>query len=72
VNADQLADAPSGCRTGIGRRLDGTDIAANEDRYVTGSDVFLADQLNVRSLDHSIGRLNRSYETFGFHHTERF
>jgi hypothetical protein len=72
MNADQLSYTPGGSGTGVGRRLNGPDIAADKDRYIARSDVFLPDQLNVRGLHHRIRGLYGADESFGLDHPECF
>ena len=72
MNTDQLADTSRGGSAGIGRRLHGSDIAADKDRDVSGADVLLTDQLYVCGLHHCIRRLDRADESLGFDHSECF
>jgi hypothetical protein len=72
VYTDQLTYAPCRRSTRVRRGLNGPDITANKDRNVSGADVFLADKLDVRGLDHGIGGLDGTDKSLGFDHTERF
>jgi hypothetical protein len=72
VNADQFADPSSRRGTGVRSRFHRADIAADKDRDVPGSDVFLTHKLHVRGLDHRIGRLHGTDKTFGLDHSECF
>jgi hypothetical protein len=72
MHADQFTD-PSGSRGScVSRRLNSTDIAAHKDSHVSRADVFLSDQLNIRSLDHRIRCLDGAYESFSLDHSECF
>ncbi len=71
VNGDQLADSTGSGGAGVGRRLDGADIAAHQHRDVAGANVFGPDQHHIRGFDHRIGGLDRANEPAGFDHTER-
>src|SRR2546423_11377951 len=72
VDAYQLADAARGCGSGVGRGLDRAHVAAHEYRDVARADVLLADELNVRGLDHRVGGLDRAAEPLGLDHSECF
>ena len=48
------------------------DVAANHHRHQTAAHVNLADEMHVRRLDHRVGRLDRTDQTLGFNHTQRF
>ena len=70
VDGDELADAAGGGRARIGRGLDRADVAAREHGDVAGADVFLADEGDVRGLDHRIGGLDGADEAARFNHAE--
>ena len=55
---------------GVGRGLDGADVAADEDGDVAGADVFLADEDDVGGLDHRVGRLDGADQAPRFHHPQ--
>ena len=71
MNRDQFPDAPSRRRTGVGRRLDGADIAAHENGDIPSPDVFLADQHDIGSLDHRVSGLDGTDEAHGLYQSER-
>jgi hypothetical protein len=72
MHADQLTDPASRGCAGVRGGLNRSNITAYKYGHIAGSDVFLADKLYVCGLYHSIGRLDRANETFGFDHTECF
>jgi hypothetical protein len=72
VNADQLADSSRRSSACVCRRLYRADVAADEDRHVTSANVLFAQQLYIRCLDHCIGGLNCTHESFGLNHSECF
>jgi hypothetical protein len=72
MNADQFTHAARSSGSGVGRSLNGPDIATNEYRHVARADVFLSDQLNIRGFDHRVRRFNRADESFGLDHSECF
>jgi hypothetical protein len=72
VDANQLSHTSCGGRSCVSCRFYRTDVPAYEDRDKTGADVFLADQLNVRSFDHRVSRFNGSDKAFGFNHSQCF
>ncbi len=71
MDGDELAHAPRGGGTGVGRCLYGADITPHEHGDVASTDVFLPHEDDVGSLDHRVRRFNGSDETFGLHHAER-
>ncbi len=48
------------------------DIAAYHHGHVAGADVFLANEHDVRSLDHRVGCLDSPNESFGLDHSQGF
>jgi hypothetical protein len=70
--ANQFTYAARSRCAGVRCRLDRAYISTNKDRYIAGSNVFLSQQLYVRSFDHCIRRFNRADKSFGFYHSERF
>ena len=72
VHADQFAHA-LGCRTArFHSGLHRADVAANHHRHQTAAHMLLADEMHVRRFDHRVGCLNRTDQTLGFNHTQRF
>ena len=71
MDGDELADAASRGGAGIGRGLDGADIAAREHGDVARADVLLADEHDVGGLDHGIGGFDGADEAASFDHAER-
>ncbi len=59
-------DAAGRGRAGIGGRLDGADVSAGHHRHVSGPDVLLGDQLDVRGLHHRVSRFDGADEATGF------
>ncbi len=51
--------------------FDRADVAAGEHRHVSGADVLLPDEHDVRRFDHGVGGLDGADETTGFNHAER-
>jgi hypothetical protein len=72
VNTDKLADPSGSSGPGVGSRFNGSYIAADEYRHITGADVFFSYQLNIRGLNHCVGRLDSADESFGLDHSECF
>jgi hypothetical protein len=72
VNANQFAYSTSCGRTRICGGFNGTYVAAHKNGHVAGADVFLSQELHIRSFDHRVCSLNGADETFGFDHTECF
>jgi hypothetical protein len=72
VNTNQLANSTRRCRACIRRRFDRTNVAAHKNRYVTCSDIFFSQQLNIRSFDHGVRGFDSADETFGLDHSECF
>src|SRR5215217_6108984 len=72
VHRNELPHASrrGGSRVGCG--FDRTHVAADENRYIPGADVLLADKHDVRGLDHCVGGFDRSDQASRFHHAERF
>ena len=70
MDGEELADPFRGRRACIGRRLDRADVAAYHDRDQSAADMHLADQGDIRGLDHGVGRFDRADQAFGFHHAE--
>jgi hypothetical protein len=69
VDADEFADAAGGCCTGVGRVLDGGNVAADDRSDKSGADLFIADELDVRRFYHRIGRLDHCDKAFAFNHS---
>jgi hypothetical protein len=55
----------------VGGGLHRTDVAADHDRHVAAADLLLADQRDVRCLDHCVGRLDRADQAPRLDHAER-
>ena len=71
VDADQLADAAGGGRSGIGRGLHRTHVAANERRDQAGIDLLPAHEHDVRGLEHRVGRFDHADQPARLDHAER-
>jgi hypothetical protein len=69
VNADQLTDTAGRSGTGVGRGLYGGDVAADDRGDESGPDLFIADKLYIRSLDHRVGGLDHCNEAFALDHS---
>jgi hypothetical protein len=72
MNTNQLANATGGCRARICGCLDRAHVATYKNRYVTGSDIFFSQQLNIRSFDHCVRGFDSADETLGLDHSECF
>jgi hypothetical protein len=72
MNADKLAHSPSGGSAGIGGRLNGADIATDEDGHIARADILLTDQLNICGFDHCVGGFHRTDESLGLDHSQCF
>jgi hypothetical protein len=72
VHAYQFTNPARGRGTSVRRSLHCTDITTHEYRHVACSDVFLAEQLHVRGLNHRVGSFNRAHESLGLDHSECF
>jgi hypothetical protein len=72
MNADQFPDPACSRRSGICCGFNGTYVTANKDCYVSGADIFFAQQLNIRGFHHCIRRFYRTDETLRFNHSECF
>jgi len=72
VDAYELTYAACCGRTGVGGRLNGADISANEYRHVTGADIFLPDQLHIRGLYHRVSGFDGADKSLGFDHAQSF
>ena len=68
VHRDELADAAGRGGAGVGGGLYRAHVAAHHHGDVAGADVFLADQDDVRGLDHGVGRFDRADEPLCFDH----
>ena len=71
VYRHELPHPPGRRGAGIGRRLDGRDVAANDRRHVPGADLFPADQRDLRRLHHRVSGFDHRHEPFRFNHAER-
>jgi hypothetical protein len=71
VDRYQLADTARRGRPGIGRRLHGRDVTADNRRHIAGANLLPADQRHLRGLDHRVGRFDHRDEAFGLDHAER-
>jgi len=71
VNADELADAPGGRGTRIGRCLDRSHIASDDRGHEAGVDLLPADEDDIRRLDHRVGRFDHADQPARLDHSER-
>jgi hypothetical protein len=72
VNTNQLANSTRRCRARVRGCFDRANVAAHKNRYVTCSDIFFSQQLNIRSFDHGVRGFNSADEPFGLDHSECF
>jgi hypothetical protein len=72
VHANKFPNPSSSGRTGIRGSLYRPDVTPNKNGDIARTDVFFSDQLDVRGLHHSVGRLNGSDESLGFDHAQSF
>jgi hypothetical protein len=70
--ADQFADSASCRGARISSGLDGPDISSNEDSDIPGANILATHKHHIGSLDHCVGGLDGSDESFGLDHAERF
>ena len=70
VHTDELTHAFSRTCTSIRRRLNRCDITPNDHRGVATADLFVADQFNLRSFYHCIGRFNDSHKSSRLNHAQ--
>src|SRR3954467_12301931 len=56
VDGYEFSDATGCSGTRVQRRIDGTNVSANQHRHVTIEKVFLADKNDVGGLDHCVRR----------------
>ena len=69
MDTDKLTDAPRGCGSGVGCSLYRGDVATNNGRYKTGTDLFISDELHIRSFDHRVGCLDHGDEALALDHS---
>ena len=70
MDADQFSHATrSGCAC-ISGGFDRADVTANDGRDQSGVDLLPADEHNVGSLQHRVGRFDHAHQTAGFDHAE--
>jgi hypothetical protein len=72
MNTNQLANSTRRCRACVRGCFNRANVAAHKNRYVTGSDIFFSQQLNIRSFDHGVRGFNSADESFGLDHSECF
>ena len=72
MNADQLTDATGGGRACIGRRLDGTDIPANDRGDEPGINFLPSHKHDVRGLHHRVRGLDHADQPASFDHADCF
>ncbi len=71
VHGNELTHTARSGSAGIGRRLHGAHIAANEHRHVSGTDVFRSDEGHICGFDHRIGGFHRADKPLRFNHSKR-
>src|SRR5688572_23475075 len=71
VHADQLADPLGGALAGLGRGLDGGDVAAHDGGDVPAADLLVPDELHARGLHHRVRGLDHPDEALGLDHSQR-
>src|SRR5690242_422408 len=71
VDRDDLAHALGGALASLGRRLHGRDVAADDRGDVAAAGLLVADELDLRGLDHGIGGLDHADEALHFDHSKR-
>jgi hypothetical protein len=72
VHTDQFADAAGRSGAGISCRFHRADVSAHKDGDVTRTDIFFAEQLHVRRLNHGVSGFNGANKTFSLDHSECF
>src|SRR5689334_13706762 len=72
VDADELADAAGGGGACVCSSFDRRDITADNRRHESGADLLVADQRDVRGLDHRVRRLDHRHQTLRLNHSECF
>ena len=72
VDADELAHAPGGGRACVGCRFHRCDIAAHDGGHQAGVDFLPADEHDVGSLHHRVGRFHHADKASRFDEAERF
>src|SRR3569623_1859217 len=70
VDRDDLADALGSALASFGRRLHGRDVAADDSGDVAATGLLVADELDLRCLDHGGGGFDHTDEALHFDHTE--
>ena len=70
VRADQLADAFGGLGSGSDGRIHAADVAFDDDRDESAADLDLADERDVRRLDHGVAGLDAAGVAAGFYHSD--
>jgi hypothetical protein len=71
VNADEFTDAASRGSSGVSRSFYGSDITANKNGHIAGTDVFFADELHVGCLNHCVSGFDAADKSLGLDHSER-
>jgi hypothetical protein len=69
VNADKFAHATSGRGARIGSSFYCGNVATDDSRNESGTDLFVSDKLNVSGLYHRVGRLDHRNKTLGLDHS---
>ncbi len=72
VDGDEFAYTAGGGGSGIGGGFYGAHVATNGDGDESGPDVFLAGQDDFGGFHHCVGGFDRTDESLGFNHSERF
>ena len=72
LNADHFADTTGRCGTGVGRRFDSRDVAADEYADHSAADLVPTQELDVGRFHHCVGRFDQGNKPFGLDHAERF
>src|SRR5512140_2270846 len=71
VDRHDLADALRGALAGLGRRLDGRDVATHDCGHVAAAGLLVTDELDLGRLDHGVGGFDHADETLDFDHSKR-
>ena len=72
VNAYQLANTTGSSGSGVRGSFDGGNIATNDSGHKARADFFVADQHDIRRLDHCVCGFNRGDQAFRFNHSKCF
>ena len=72
VGCNNFTKRVSSCRACLNSSLNSANVTAYHYAYKTGTDLLRTNEYNVSSLNHSISRLDSSYDTSGLYHSKCF